>query len=252
MASEPQEIRSRWNGFVDGNQLDNQLLLTLPNEECRIIFPRLVFLPLRSRDALNETGEPIKYGYFMNSGLASIVNVMEDGRSVEVGLAGQEGFVGVPLLVGFESSPNRVIMLIEGSGFRIGAPALVQLLQVCPVLKNRLERYVQIVGLQSAQVAACNRLHQVEHRLARWLLMAQDRIHSDRIPLTQEFLGELLGTHRSSVTVAAGILQTGGSIAYTPGHVTILSRAGLEKAACECYAAVVQQASRWHKEAGWP
>ena len=222
--------------------------MNLPDAECQLIFPRLVFVPLRQQDLLNEAGEPIRYGYFINSGLASILNVMEDGKSVEVGLSGHEGFVGVPLLVAFESSPSRVLVQIEGSAFRIGATALTELLAKCPTLQRRLQRYVQIVGLQSAQVAACNRLHQIEQRLARWLLMCQDRISSEFVPLTQEFLANMLGTRRSSVTVAAGILQRSGLISYTPGHVTILNRDGLESAACECYSAMLQQAAKWIEE----
>jgi CRP-like cAMP-binding protein len=223
-------------------------LLNLPAEASRIVHTQLVFLPLRAQEVLNEAGEPIKYAYFMNSGLASVSNVMEDGRSVEVGLTGREGFVGVPLLVGFESSPNRVMVQIEGSAFRLKAPLLVDFLHSCPSLESRLQRYGQLMGLQSAQLAACNRLHQIEQRLARWLLMCQDRTGSEFIPLTQEFLANTLGTHRSSVTLAAGILQKGGLIAYTPGHVTILNRSGLESAACECYGAIVEQASRWRRE----
>jgi CRP-like cAMP-binding protein len=234
--------------MVDGNVLHNELLLNLPDQECQRIFPLLVFLPLRTRDVLCEAGELIKYGYFMNSGLASILNVMEDGTSVEVGVSGREGFVGVPLLVGFESSPSRLVVQIEGSGFRVRAMALGQLLQTCPTLKSRLQRYAQIMGLQSAQLAACNRLHQIEQRLARWLLICKDRTGSEFVPLTQESLANILGTQRSSITLAAGILQKAGSISYTPGHMKILNRTALESAACECYGAMVQQASRWNRE----
>jgi CRP-like cAMP-binding protein len=238
----------RFSGFLDGNPLRNKLLLNLPEDECQRIFPLLVFLPLRTHDFLTEAGEPFKYGYFINSGLASILNVMEDGKSVEVGVSGSEGFVGIPLLVGFASSPSRVIVQIEGSAFRVRATSLSGLLQTCPTLQRRLQRYVQVVGLQSAQVAACNRLHQIEQRLARWLLMCQDRIDSEFIPLTQEFIANMLGTQRSSVTLAAGILQKAGLITYTPGHVKILKRDSLESASCECYGAIVEQASRWNRE----
>jgi CRP-like cAMP-binding protein len=146
----------------------------------------------------------------MNSGLASVLNVMEDGKSVEVGLTGKEGFVGLPLVVGFASSPSRVIIQIEGSAYRISASALVELLRKCPTLEKRLLRYSQVLAAQASHVAACNRLHEVDERLARWLLMSQDRIGSDEVSLTQEFLAHMLGTRRSSVTVAASILQTAG------------------------------------------
>jgi FixJ family two-component response regulator/CRP-like cAMP-binding protein len=245
---EPQVIRGSSNAQIGETPLHNELLLNLPDEECQFIFPLLTFLPLRAQDVLNESGEPIKVAYFVNEGLVSMLNVMENGRSVEVGSVGREGFVGMPLLVGFESSGSRVVVQVEGSGFRLASAALVELLPRCPVLGKRLQRYVQLVGLQSTQVAACNRVHQVEQRLARWLLMCQDRISSSLVPLTQESFAHLLGVNRSSVTVAAGILQTAKLIAYTPGHVTLLDRDGLEEAACECYGAIEEQASKWNKE----
>ncbi len=233
---------------VDGSPLFNKLLLGLPNQESRAIFPHLEFERLRISDLLNEIGQPIKYAYFMNSGLASILTVMADGKSVEVGLAGKEGFVGIPLLAGFASSPTRVIIQIEGSAFRMRATRLIDLLRTCPKFERRLQQFSQIVTLQATQVAACNRLHEVDERLARWLLMSQDRIGSPLVPLTQEFLAHMLGTRRSSVTVAAGTLQKAGLITYARGHVNIVNRDGLEDAACECYRTLVETTSRWDKE----
>ena len=233
---------------ADGATVENLLLLNLPEKEWRTIYSQLVHMPLRIHDVLNEMAAPIKYAYFINSGLASVLNVMEDGKSVEVGLTGREGFVGLPLIVGFESSPSRVIVQIAGSGFRIGAKGFLSLLQKCPTLERRLHRYSQVLASQSAQVAACNRLHGVDERLARWLLMSQDRVESDNVQLTQEFLAHMLGTRRSSVTVAASILQKAGLIKYTRGQVNIVDRRGLEQAACECYRALVLQSSRWKDE----
>jgi CRP-like cAMP-binding protein len=233
---------------VDGNLLENELLLDLPDKECQAIYAQLVFMPLRTHDVLNEDGAPIRYAYFMNSGLASVLNVMEDGKSVEVGLTGKEGFVGLPLLVGFQSSPSQVIVQIEGSAFRIGASALTAFLPKCRTLEKRLHRFSQVLAAQAAQIAACNRLHEVDERLARWLLMSRDRIGSDAVPLTQEFLAHMLGTRRSSVTVAASILQRANLIKYSRGLVNIVDTKGLEEAACECYGAMVQRASRWNEE----
>ncbi|MGA8273563.1 MAG: Crp/Fnr family transcriptional regulator [Candidatus Sulfotelmatobacter sp.] len=233
---------------VDGNKLENDLLLNLPDKECQLIYSQLVFMPLRTHDVLNEAGAPIRHVYFMNSGLASVLNVMADGKSVEVGLTGKEGFVGLPLIVGFASSGSRVIVQIEGSAFRMSASTLIEVLRKCRVLEIRLHRYSQQLAAQSAQVAACNRLHGVDERMARWLLMSQDRISSDLVPLTQEFLAHMLGTRRSSVTVAASILQRAGLIDYTRGQLSIVNRKGLEEASCECYRALVQQASRWNEE----
>ena len=233
---------------VDGNVLENELLLDLPAKECEAIYSELVFIPLRTHDILNEDGAPIQYAYFMNSGLASVLNVMEDGKSVEVGLTGKEGFVGLPLIVGFKSSPARVIVQIEGSGYRITASALIAVLAKCRTLDKRLQRFSQVQAAQASQIAACNRLHEVDERLARWLLMSRDRIGSDLVPLTQEFLAHMLGTRRSSVTVAASILQKANLIQYTRGRVNIVNSKGLEDAACECYCAMVQQSSRWSDE----
>src|SRR3984885_14531271 len=128
---------------LDGNVLENELLLDLPDKECQAIYSQLVFMPLRTHDVLNEAAAPIQYAYFMNSGLASVLNVMQDGKSVEVGLTGKEGFVGLPLLVGFRSSPSRVIVQIEGSAFRMRAATLVTLLRTCRGLEKRLNRYAQ-------------------------------------------------------------------------------------------------------------
>lgn len=233
---------------VDGNTLENELLLNLPDKECHAIYSELVFLPLRTHDVLNEDGAAIPYAYFMNSGLASVLNVMEDGKSVEVGLTGKEGFVGLPLIVGFKTSPSRVIVQIAGSGYRISASALIAILPKCRTLEKRLHRFAQVLAAQAAQIAACNRLHEVDERLARWLLMSRDRIGSDLVPLTQEFLAHMLGTRRSSVTVAASILQKADLINYTRGQVNIVNSKGLEAAACECYQAMVQQSSRWTDE----
>jgi CRP-like cAMP-binding protein len=194
---------------ADGATVENLLLLNLPEKEWRTIYSQLVHMPLRIHDVLNEMAAPIKYAYFINSGLASVLNVMEDGKSVEVGLTGREGFVGLPLIVGFESSPSRVIVQIVGSGFRIGAKGFLSLLQKCPTLERRLHRYSQVLA---------------------------------------EFLAHMLGTRRSSVTVAASILQKAGLIEYTRGQVNIVDRRGLEQAACECYRALVLQSSRWKDE----
>jgi CRP-like cAMP-binding protein len=181
-------------------------------------------MELATHVVLHEPGEPIKFGYFLNSGLASVLTVLAEGKSVEVGLTGKEGFVGLPLLVGFSTSPTRTVIQIKATGFRISARILEQVMRQSSGLVNRLQRYVQILGMQGTQVAACNRLHEVDERLARWLLMCQDRIGSNFVPLTQEFLAHMLGTRRASVTVAAGMLQKAGLITYQRGHVNIVDR----------------------------
>ncbi len=227
----------------------NQLLRSLPSKESRFVFPALEFVELPTHTVLNEMSAPIAFAYFIESGLASVLNVMEDGKSVEVGLTGKEGFVGIPLLVGFSSSPARVIMQIEGSGLKISAKEFAAILPQCPEMEKLLHRFSQELNVQATQVAACNRLHEVDERLARWLLMSQDRIGGDMVPLTQEFLAHMLGTRRASVTLAAGMLQKAGLIKYKRGEVKIENRKELEEASCECYAAINRQSQRWHKDA---
>lgn len=237
-----------YNDGVNGHAIKNKILLRLPASECAWVLSKLAFMEAPTHTVLNEAEQTIKFAYFINSGLASILNVMEDGKSVEVGLIGSEGFVGAPLLVGFRTSATRAIIQVAGTAFRISAKDLTDALTKCPVLEKHLQRHSQELGIQVTQVAACNRLHEVEERLARWLLMSQDRINSDVIPLTQEFLAHMLGTRRASVTVAAGILQKAGLIAYKRSHVTIKNRSNLEDAACQCYQAIVRQTGNWHKE----
>jgi CRP-like cAMP-binding protein len=180
--------------------------------------------------------------------MASILNLMADGKSVEVGLIGKEGFVGLPLIAGYRTNPQRINTQAAGTAFRIDAGALQKALRQCPQLALALLRYSQDAAAQVTQIAACNRLHEVDERLARWLLMCQDRMDSNVLPLTHEFLAQMLGTRRASVSVAATILQRAGLIRYNRGHVTVLSRRGLEKASCECYAALREHLENWKEE----
>jgi CRP-like cAMP-binding protein len=229
----------------DGNAVHNAILLDLKDGDCGVVFSKLEFVELPTHTVLNEMGDPIKYGYFINSGLASVLNVMPDGKTVEVGLSGREGFIGLPLVVGFGTSPTQVIMQIGGTAFRMNAKDIGDIFRQCPKLEKSLNRYAQEMALQVTQVAACNRLHEVEERLARWLLMSQDRMGVSEFPLTQQFLAHMLGTRRASVTVAAGILQKAGLITYKRGQVKIENRAELEDAACECYQQFTQQLKNW-------
>ena len=233
---------------MDGAHIHNEILLRLPHNECSVLFSELEYVKMRTHDVLHEAGQPITHGYFINGGLASVLNMMADGKSVEVGLAGKEGFIGLPLAVGLTTSPNRVVAQVAGSAFRIRASDFAQALRRCPQLERQLNRFTHAMAMQATQVAACNRVHEVEERLARWLLMSQDRLGGDRVPLTQEFLAHMLGTRRASVTVAAGILQKAGLIKYTRGEVNVESRAGLEHAACECYQSMVRQTRNWKSE----
>src|ERR1700689_904944 len=235
----------------DGNRNDilNLILLGLPADELSAAARKLEFLELPTHTVLHEAGEPLTHVYFIKSGLAAVLSVMSDGKSVEVGLAGKEGFIGLPLVVGLSSSPTQVIMQVGGSAHQLSAADFKELLSHSPATEKSLNRYAQILGMQATHVAACNRLHEVDERLARWLLMSQDRLGGEVVPLTQEFLAHMLGTRRASVTVAAGILQKAGLITYTRGEVQIENRKELEDAACECYATIVRQSQVWRSEA---
>ena len=208
--------------------LANTILLALPRTERDWVLSKVQFVEIPRGALLNEMAAPIEFGYFINDGLASILNVMGNGKSVEVGLTGKEGFVGLPLIADFTTSPNRVLMQIPGSAYRIDARILAPALRNHLKLEKMLQRYSQELAMQGTQVAACNRLHTVDQRLARWLLMSQDRVGGDKVSLTQEFLAHMLGTRRASVTVSAGRLQSGGLISYQRGDVLIKSRERLE------------------------
>lgn len=235
-------------GDGDGNHIHNEILLTLPREERDIVFSKLEFVRLKFLQLLHEVGDSMKSAYFCNSGMISTLNVFPDGRTVEVGLIGKEGFVGLPLIAGFRSSALRSNVQIEGSAFRIGADALSESVVRCPKLALRLHQFSHVMAMQVAQTAACNRLHEVEERLARWLLMCADRAGDHRLPLTQDLLGQMLGTRRASVTIAAGVLQKAGLIDYRRGEVEILNKAKLEETSCECYTMIQRQIEKWRSE----
>jgi CRP-like cAMP-binding protein len=232
-----------------GNLIYNEILRELPRNEFATVLPRLELVRLQPRQVLHEAGDTLKSAYFCNTGLISILSVLSDGKTVEVGLVGKEGLIGLPLIAGFRTSATRAVVQIEGTALRVDGEAFALILRQCPSLERRLQQFSQILAMQSTQIAACNRLHDVESRLARWLLMSADRVGTASLGLTQEVLGQMLGTRRSSVTVAAGILQKAGLISYTRGDVRIVQRAKLEHAACECYGLMRRQAEVWHSQA---
>ena len=229
----------------DGNHIHNEILLRLPRKECEMLFSKLELVRMKTHHVLHEPGDTLKSGYFCNTGLVSVLSVLPDGKSVEVGLIGKEGFVGLPLIAGFRTSATQAVAQIEGTAFRVDGETLVGILRQCPELDRELQKFTHMLALQVTQIAACNRLHEVDERLARWLLMSADRMGSDSVPLTQEFLAQMLGTRRSSVTVAAGILHRAGIIAHSRGYVKIMDRRKLEQAACECYGIMVRQIKEW-------
>lgn len=242
-SSQPKKTKSKSAGSgtrtdAAGEPTNNLLLGAIPDSEYDLIKPHLESLELRQHLILQEPGGDIDFAYFLNDGLASLVVLTTDGKSVEVAIVGKEGMVGTSLAVGLRQAPYRVIMQVAGSGLRIASEVLQQTLGDTPELQQLLSRYALVQGMQVAQIAACNRLHDIEQRLARWLLMCQDRVGSDLLPITHEFLAQMLGTGRPSVSLAAGMLQRAGLIENLRGSVKILNRKELENAACECYRAI--------------
>jgi CRP-like cAMP-binding protein len=223
-----------------GKPVRNKLLLAIPDEEFRKIRSRLQFVDLPHHFILHQPHQTVRFAHFPNAGLISLVVELKDGRTVEAGLLGNEGASGMPAVLGLSRSPLREIVQIEGDAFRVRVNALRELLPSTPVLQATLNRYAAGLAMQVAQTAACNRLHKIEERLSRWLLIAQDRVDSGIVPITHDFLATMLGTDRPSVTVAAGMLQREGIIEYTRGSVRILNRKKLEWFACECYALIKQ------------
>jgi CRP-like cAMP-binding protein len=221
-----------------GKAVSNVILLSLPDEEYNLLRPHLEPAELPQYDILHEPGEKIDFGYFLNDGMTSLVALSADGRSVEVGIVGKEGMVGMPLTAGLLRGTFRAIMQMAGNGLRIRSEAFQEILPCASTLRSELSRFALMHGMQVAQLAACNRLHEIEQRLARWLLMCQDRVDSQWLPLTHEFLAQMLGTGRPSVTLAAGVLESDGLIENMRGTVKVLNRKGLEEAACECYGVI--------------
>ncbi|HEX4074903.1 MAG TPA: Crp/Fnr family transcriptional regulator [Candidatus Acidoferrales bacterium] len=224
----------------EGKPVCNKILLGIPDIEYGLLRPHLSFLDMPHHLSLYEPPAKIEYAYFPNRGMFSLVIVTEEGKSVEVGVLGNEGFAGTPLAVGLDRSTVTEVVQIAGDGFRVGMAPIQRVLRLAPELQGMLSRYAVLQGMQVAQTAACNRLHAVEQRLARWLLLAQDRVDSGQLNLTHDFLAMMLGTDRPSVSLAAKAMQRKKVIEYIRGAVKILNRKKLEDWACECYG-VIQQ-----------
>jgi CRP-like cAMP-binding protein len=223
-----------------GKRVCNSLLISIPEAEYLSARPYLEFRRLSHHSILHEPNEELQFVYFLNSGLISLLVETRDGKTVEVGIVGNEGIVGIQTVVGLTRSPLREVVQIAGDGFCVRATELQNVLLSAPHFRSMLNRYAVLQGLQVAQTAACNRLHNVEQRFARWLLMVQARSHSDSLVITHDFLASMLGTDRPSISLAAGNFQRKQIIEYKRGELKILSRKKLEKLACECYA-VIQQ-----------
>jgi len=225
---------------TEGKQVSNRVLLATPDSEYELMRADLTYIDLPHHLSLHEPTQKIEFVYFPNQGMVSQVVVTQDGRTVEVGVVGNEGYVGAGLAAGLSRSSVREIIQIAGDGFRMMANALERILRSAPQLQKILNRHTGLQGMQVAQTAACNRLHDIQQRLSRWLLMTQDRVGSGVLPITHDFIATMMGTDRSTVSVAASVMQKKGIIDYARGEVKVLNRRKLERCACECYR-VIQQ-----------
>ncbi|MGE4063672.1 MAG: Crp/Fnr family transcriptional regulator [Rhodospirillaceae bacterium] len=213
----------------------NRLLASLNPGDYKRLRPHLEAVTLRYKQPLYDAQEAIEFVYFLETGVASLVNVMLNGDAAEVGTIGNEGFVGLPVMYGDKQAPSNVYMQVPGTGHRMNAALFWKELERSDTLRIQTLRYAHAFFNQVAQSAACAHFHPLEKRCCRWLLMTHDRMQTDEFPLTQEFLAMMLGVRRAGVTIAAGVLQRAAIIRYVHGRVTILDHAELLRRSCECY-----------------
>ncbi|MDZ4876468.1 MAG: hypothetical protein CLLPBCKN_005888 [Chroococcidiopsis cubana SAG 39.79] len=224
--------------------VENQLLASLPREEYERLVANMELVPLTFKQVLYAPNESIQYVYFPKSGVVSLLTLMEDGTAVEVGTVGNEGMVGLPVFLGSNKIPGQALAQIPGEAWRMRVDVFKDKVIPGSALHDLLQRYTQALFNLISQIAACNRIHSVEERFCRWLLMTQDRVGSDEFPLTQEFLSQMLGVRRPTVSLSASVLQKAGLIRYVRGKMTILDREGLEASSCECYMIIKSEFER--------
>lgn len=215
--------------------ITNRILLALPSNSLQRLRAELEPIIMENGQTIDRVDGPVRHLYFVNCGLVSVVKTMMDGRTVEIGAVGVEGITDPNALFGIERAVLETIVQIPGSAYRIDRNVLQREMANDPVLRHLMQRYVRFAFGQLAQTAACNRLHSLEERCCRWLLIAHDSALAPNFSLTHEFLAMMLGVRRSGVSIVAHMLKKAGLIDYSRGRVTILDRAGLEDAACECY-----------------
>jgi len=223
------------NRSADGAAAVNRLLATLPKNEYRRLLPKLKTVNLVLGEELYEQGEAIKYVYFPNDSIISLISELSETAGLEVGMVGNEGMAGLPVFMGVSSSSTRALVQGSGTAMRMSSAAVRKEANRLGSLHRLLHRYSHSLLTQVAQSSACNRFHLVNARLARWLLMTNDRLGLEQFPLTQEFLSNMLGVRREGVSKAAGALQAAKLIRYSRGMITLLDRRGLEAKSCDCY-----------------
>jgi CRP-like cAMP-binding protein len=230
--------------YVEQSNVRNRLLAVLPPDDFALLARSLKLVILEFKRVLYEPGQPIESVYFIESGLVSILAPTGDGDFAEVGLVGREGLVGLPVVLGADSSATETLVQMQGVALRVQGAALNEALDRSAPLRRLLLHYVHAFHNQVTQTAACNGNHTLDERLARWLLMVHDRAEGDTFPMTQEFMSMMLGVRRAGVSVTANILQKAGAITYHHGTMTVTNRAILQGAACKCYGIMRQQFER--------
>jgi CRP-like cAMP-binding protein len=224
--------------------LGNHLLAALPGEEFERLRPNLLPVSLDLGKVIYESGEQMDYVYFPTTSHISLLYTMIDGSTAEMGLVGQEGIVGIALFMGGETTPNRAMVQGGGAAFRMKSKVMLDEFKRGGEFQHLLLRYTQALITQISQTAVCNRLHSVEQRLCRWLLMTHDLAQTDELQMTHEFISNMLGVRREGVTMAAHRLQEMGMISYVRGHIRILDREQLLSHVCECYQVVKKEHNR--------
>jgi CRP-like cAMP-binding protein len=223
----------------------NLILGALRDREYEHLFPYLEPIALARGTTIYGAGDAARHAYFLVSGMISLIAVTEDGKAIEVGMVGNEGMVGLPIVLGLNIVPHLVVTQLPCTALRIRTERLKAEFNVGGQLHDLLLRYTETLIMQLSQSASCNMFHTVKERLCRWLLIACDRVQSNTLCLTQEFISQMIGAPRTSVTAIAGSLQREGLVKYRRGKIVILDRAGLESASCECYGIVKESISRY-------
>ena len=222
----------------------NRLLARLPRDEYERILPHLERVSFSLGEVVYESGGQMAHVYFPTNAIISLLYVMENGSSAEMGVTGNDGLVGIALFMGGDSMPNRAVVQSAGDAVRMRAKVLQDEFKRGGAFQRLLLRYTQALITQMSQTAVCNRLHAIEQQLCRWLLLSRDRLDSDELVMTQELIANMLGVRREGVTAAAGRLQEQGLISYVRGRIRILDRPGLEAVVCECYRVVRDEYER--------
>ena len=226
------------------NALANHLLAALPAEEFAQLEPHLERVTFGLGDVIYESGEQLEHVFFPTTAIISLLYIMENGSTAEIGMTGNDGLVGVALFMGGSTTPNRAIVQSAGNAFRLGTKPLQIAFGIGGIFQSILLRYTQYLMTQISQTAVCNRLHSVEEQLCRWLLINHDLLQTNELVMTHELIANMLGVRREGVSIAAGHLQAKGLIKYVRGTITMLDRSALESAVCECYQVVKDEYDR--------